>query len=101
VMEEWPGMCALARLFRLLRNPSVCGFGFVDQEAYGCAFGDSGRQTASGMRTGPAGRERSRRENRWLALRPVACEPEPGSGQALSNAYLTSLDFRHCRGSIA
>ena len=69
-----------------------------------CAFWQqwkTGRQAVCG--TDPAGRERrGSGENRWFALRPVAREPEPGSGpgpvECLSRLAWTSVIGR---GSIA
>src|SRR5450759_581069 len=92
-------VCArLARLFRLLRNPfGVAGFGFVDQEARTVRLLATVEDRPPAVcGTGPAGCEQGvGGKNRRLALRPVACEPEPGSGpspvECLSHVVWTSV----------
>ena len=88
----------LARLFRLLRNARGAEtFGFVGQKACAMRFlatGEDRPQAVCG--TGLAGRERGDGgENRLVPMRPVAREPEPGSGpspvKCLSRLVWTSV----------
>ena len=88
----------LARLFRLLRNARAAEtFGFVGRKACAMRFlatGEDRPQAVCG--TGLAGRERGDGgENRLVPMRPVAREPEPGSGpspvKCLSRLVWTSV----------